>query len=113
MLPMKRRATSGGGRFGQQLSSPANGGQRALQLVGQAVYIGFDIGLPIELTAHGFEGATESLQLRAVESRQSGWLVVTDRIGVVHQLADGAVEPPCQQGTDQQRDEQQHGCRLQ
>ncbi|MNM59160.1 hypothetical protein D3C81_704050 [compost metagenome] len=70
--------------------------------MGQAVHIGFDIGLAIQLAAHGLEGATEPVQLGAVEPWQTGGLALADRIGVVHQLADGAVEPPHQQGADEQ-----------
>ena len=100
-------------RLGQYFPCPANGGQRALELVGQAVYIGFDVGLAVQLATHGFQGAAEPIQFRAVEAWQAGGLTLADRIGVVHQLADGAVEPPHQQGADQQRDEQQQGRPLQ
>ena len=77
------------------------------------MHIGFDVGLAVQLATHGFQGAAEPIQFRAVEAWQAGGLTLADRIGVVHQLADGAVEPPHQQGADEQRDEQQQGRPLQ
>ncbi|MNO75314.1 hypothetical protein D3C76_663510 [compost metagenome] len=77
------------------------------------MHIGFDVGFAVQLAAHGLEGVAEPVQLRAVEARQAGGLTLADRIGIVHQLADGAGEPPHQQGADQQRDEQQQGRPLQ
>ncbi len=91
----------GGRRFGQDLPCPANGGQRAFQLVGQAVDIALDIALAIELVAHGFKGVAEPIQLDGVQLRQRRRLPLADRFGIVHQFAYGAVEPPNQQTADQ------------
>ncbi len=77
------------------------------------MHIGLDVGLAVQLAAHGLQGPAEPVQLRAVEAWQSGGLALADRIGIVHQLADGAVEPPHQQGADEQGDAQQQGCPLQ
>ena len=97
------------GRLLQQLGGAAQGGQRALQLVGQAVHILLDIGLALELAAHVLQRLAQTHQLRAAQSRQRDRLAAADRAGVILQTAQRAVEPPdhaaaCGQGDAQQQD---------
>ena len=91
----------------QQFGGAFNRGQRAFELMREAVYIVFHIGFAFQLLAHLLDRGGQLIQLGAAKTRHSDVVPLSDLLGVVLQTLDRTVHPPRHQCADEQRDTEQ------
>ncbi len=92
-----------GQRFLQQLGGTADRRQRALHLVRERLHVLLDIGLALELAAHGLQRLAEVADLVAARPRRRHRFAGADRLRIAAQAADAARQPPGHQQPDQRR----------